>query len=280
MGATGLSLEVISRGFYPRGKGSLLVTVTPMARLKPLLLETRGEMVHIQCVVVGGGRDFKSNVRKTAQLANARLVAKYGEGVRISVREAEEPDGSVACRSGAAPAVALASSADDMSKPTMKERKALQAERDRAQESTLQVQLVATTSTGGVIAADCLAETAKNPGSVEPSSVVATAMAKLEEAWTVGGGAVDEHTMDQLILFMALAAGESRILCNAPTSITSLHLETAIQLCSRLTGATFKVEPQPTPMSPDVDSCPRLVTCLGSSPSSTSRRQRGGCMAT
>lgn len=273
MGATGLSLEVLSRGFYPRGKGSLLVTVTPVARLKPLLLETRGEMVHIQCVVVGGGRGFKSNVRKTAQLANARLVAKYGEGVRISVREAEEPDGSVACRSGAAPAVALASSANDMSKPTMKERKALQAERDRAQESTLQVQLVATTSTGGVIAADCLAETAKNRGSVEPSSVVATAMAKLEEAWTVGGGAVDEHTMDQLILFMALAAGESRILCNAPTSITSLHLETAIQLCSRLTGATFKVEPQPTPMSPDVDSCPRLVTCLGSPPSSTSTAQ-------
>ena len=267
MGATGLSLKVLSRGFFPRGKGALLVSVIPVARLKPLLLETRGEIVHVQCVVVGAGRGFKSNVHKAAQAAKARLGTKYGGGVKISVREADESDGSVGAP--AAPVVAPASSADDMSKPTMKERKALQAERDRAHESTLQVQLVATTSTGGVIASDCLAETAKHRGSVEPYSVVDTAMVKLEEAWHVGGGAVDEHTMDQLILYMALATGESRVLCNAPTSITSLHLETAIQLCARLTGATFRVEPQPSLTSPDIDSCPRLVTCSGSSPAST-----------
>ena len=88
---------------------------------------------------------------------------------------------------------------------------------------------------------------------------------ELESAFGAeGGGAVDEHTMDQLVLYMALAAGESRVLCNAPTSISSLHLETAIQLCSTLTGATFKVDPRPSTLFPAIDSCPRLVTCSGS----------------
>ena len=41
---------------------------------------------------------------------------------------------------------------------------------------------------------------------------------------------------------MALAHGTSTIICNAPTSITSLHLETAIHLVTLLTRAKFAVE--------------------------------------
>jgi hypothetical protein len=47
--------------------------------------------------------------------------------------------------------------------------------------------------------------------------------------------------MDQLIIFMALAVGQSRVLCNGLTSISSLHLETAIHFTTLLTGARFKV---------------------------------------
>jgi RNA 3'-terminal phosphate cyclase (ATP) len=43
---------------------------------------------------------------------------------------------------------------------------------------------------------------------------------------------------DQLIVFMALARGTSRMLCGAPT----LHTRTAIAVAQQLTGAEFHVQ--------------------------------------
>jgi RNA 3'-terminal phosphate cyclase (ATP) len=48
---------------------------------------------------------------------------------------------------------------------------------------------------------------------------------------------VDEYMQDQLILFMALADGVSRIRCGELT----LHTKTAIHFCQVLTGAKFSV---------------------------------------
>jgi len=52
------------------------------------------------------------------------------------------------------------------------------------------------------------------------------------------GGAVDVHHTDQLIPYMALAKGESKIL----SSEISLHTLTAIHVAEKLIGAEFKVE--------------------------------------
>lgn len=43
---------------------------------------------------------------------------------------------------------------------------------------------------------------------------------------------------DQMIIFMALADGESKLLCGPLT----LHTETAIHVAEKLTGAKFKVK--------------------------------------
>ena len=53
------------------------------------------------------------------------------------------------------------------------------------------------------------------------------------------GACCDEHTADQMVVFMALANGASSLL--APARCSSLHLPTAIQLASTLSGATFRV---------------------------------------
>lgn len=50
-------------------------------------------------------------------------------------------------------------------------------------------------------------------------------------------GCVDDHLQDQLIIFMALANGKSRI----RTGPLTLHTETAIHVAKLLTDATFKV---------------------------------------
>ena len=51
------------------------------------------------------------------------------------------------------------------------------------------------------------------------------------------GGCLDDWLQDQLILFMALADGESEIITGGLT----LHTRTAIAIATEMTGAQFKV---------------------------------------
>mmetsp|Transcript_14001 Transcript_14001/g.16683 ORF Transcript_14001/g.16683 Transcript_14001/m.16683 type:complete len:460 (+) Transcript_14001:30-1409(+) len=51
---------------------------------------------------------------------------------------------------------------------------------------------------------------------------------------------VDEHTADQLIIWMSLAKGTSKIITPKQSQQTSQHLETVIHFAKELTGAMFK----------------------------------------
>ena len=51
-------------------------------------------------------------------------------------------------------------------------------------------------------------------------------------------GCVDSHIQDQLIIYMALANGDSKI----RTGPLTLHTKTAIHFNEKLTGATFDVK--------------------------------------
>ena len=46
---------------------------------------------------------------------------------------------------------------------------------------------------------------------------------------------MDKYIQDQMIIFMALAQGESRLLCGPLT----LHTETAIHIAEKMTGARY-----------------------------------------
>jgi RNA 3'-terminal phosphate cyclase (ATP) len=50
--------------------------------------------------------------------------------------------------------------------------------------------------------------------------------------------AVDDHLMDQLVIFMALAEGRSEIVGREPT----LHTRTAIAVAEILTTAKFEIQ--------------------------------------
>jgi RNA 3'-terminal phosphate cyclase len=56
---------------------------------------------------------------------------------------------------------------------------------------------------------------------------------------------VDEHTADQLVVFMALAKGTSRLLVPPREMLTSLHLETVATFAAQLTGARITVRAVP-----------------------------------
>ena len=55
------------------------------------------------------------------------------------------------------------------------------------------------------------------------------------------GACVDEHTLDQLIIFMALCSGESRVRGPAPP-YKSLHVPTAVHFASRFRGVAFVIK--------------------------------------
>lgn len=64
---------------------------------------------------------------------------------------------------------------------------------------------------------------------------------------------------DQLIVFMTLARGESRMLCRTPT----LHTHTAIAVAQQLTGAQFDVKERGQDLSLIV--CGGAAVCAGAS---------------
>ena len=70
---------------------------------------------------------------------------------------------------------------------------------------------------------------------------------------------LDEHMQDQLIIFMALAKGESRI----RSGPLSLHTKTAIHFTEMLTGAKFKIDENPNDKT-------TIISCEGINFSNTS----------
>ncbi|KYR02104.1 RNA 3'-terminal phosphate cyclase [Tieghemostelium lacteum] len=72
------------------------------------------------------------------------------------------------------------------------------------------------------------------------------------------GGCVDEYLQDQLIIFMALASGQSKI----KTGPISLHTNTSIHFTSLITGCSFQIEKVPKEQEqPGEDTF--IITCNG-----------------
>ncbi|KAJ7408769.1 RNA 3'-terminal phosphate cyclase [Willisornis vidua] len=91
--------------------------------------------------------------------------------------------------------------------------------------------IVAETSTGCLLAGSSLGKRGKN------SDKVGIEAAEMLLKNLKHGGTVDDSLQDQLIIFMALAKGVSRVKCGPIT----LHTETAIHFAEQLTKAKFTV---------------------------------------
>lgn len=101
--------------------------------------------------------------------------------------------------------------------------------------------LVAETETGCLLAGSALGEKGQS------SESVGEAAAQELVRNLNHGGCVDEHLQDQLILFMALAEGGSRL----RTGPLTLHTTTNIHFCQMLTGVRF--HPSPTLLTPQAE---------------------------
>jgi RNA 3'-terminal phosphate cyclase (ATP) len=96
-----------------------------------------------------------------------------------------------------------------------------------------------------VLAGSNLGERKRKP---EDVATEATSMLLESLAW---GACVEEYLQDQLIIFMALAEGQSRLVSGP----LSLHTQTTIWLASELAGVTFDVK--------ELDGSRFLIQCHG-----------------
>lgn len=199
------SLQCPLRGFYPRGGGQVSLQITPLApntALPPILLSDFGSIssIHISAFVAGTKFKLQDAERAVAAAKNSLLV-ELGS----------------AC-------------------PTDKgaiETKAYEVPQAGAVGHGGGVLIRVRTTTGCILGAaqplkrgerlDCTAEKA------------AAALGRDLKA----GACVDEYLQDQLIIFAALAEGESRIRCG---KMLTMHTQTAMAICAQLTGCRFRTE--------------------------------------
>ncbi|XP_002961979.2 RNA 3'-terminal phosphate cyclase [Selaginella moellendorffii] len=116
----------------------------------------------------------------------------------------------------------------------------------RESKCQMQVVLVAETSNGHRIGASAVTGGKRSSG----KGLVAAAVAKMVEQLE-GEVCVDEYLQDQVVIFMALARGRSRMKCGEIT----LHTRTAIHFASLLSRAVFEIQ--------EVGGGTNIVSCDG-----------------
>jgi RNA 3'-terminal phosphate cyclase len=99
---------------------------------------------------------------------------------------------------------------------------------------TLGMDLVVTTSTGCILHASDL-RTGKNLTTQLAAPMLTTLLNKMDDIMK-SGATVDEHTADQLLVYMATTSGKSTIIAPPKDHTSSQHLETAIDLVGQLAG--------------------------------------------
>jgi len=190
--------EVVRKGFFPKGGGEVNFFLNPVKQLKPLTMKDPGVVQSIT------GWSF------SAGNLPVRVAEEMTGAARRHLREANIPG----------------LRGVPVNIETYKE------DYNSAPNSGSGIVLVAKTSTGCILGGSALGAPRTSP---EDTGVKAAE--ELLEAVECGG-CVDKYIQDQMIIFMALAAGTSTLV----TGPLTLHTETAIHIAEKMTRAQFRIE--------------------------------------
>ena len=239
-----IKAEIKRRGYFPRGGGDVALTVVPGITIDgstprvypPFTIERKriggggdGEPAKLGCWIVNGAPEgvrqqtesraaaaaaIKSLLTKSPTIAiAAEAMARAGVPVDCGtkVEPGTDDGGSVLLSAASVDGKCVLAVGAPFEPPKRR------AEKDSETSDFLNARLRALVSL---------------------ASSVGEALGDLVES----GAAVDDHALDQLIVFMALADGrggrKSRVVARAPIS---RHAETAIDVCRKVVGARFEV---------------------------------------
>ncbi|RIA83618.1 RNA 3'-terminal phosphate cyclase domain-containing protein [Glomus cerebriforme] len=191
------NVSIIGRGYYPQGKGEVILQVDPIVEraLKPLNLVERGTIVKVK------GRVTICNTSK--QIGKQMVACASKVLTEASLPELEGIQFDIETN----------------------------IERINAGKGS-EILLWAETNTGCIISGNATINKRESPEEVGRNAAEAL-IRNLKH-----GGCVDEHLQDQLIIFMALAEGRSKLV----TGPVTLHTRTAIYFVEVMSGAKFHVK--------------------------------------
>lgn len=236
--------KIVRRGYFPQGGGQVEVSVTPRqaSPLEPLILTDPGQPTRVLAFVAGivnaGGavqREIVEGLHANlatvvAEVFGQSLPVEFEDNVWTQEAPHAQPQGQGGGEGG-------------------RGRGSNKRARTRPKREVVHVLLVLETSTGCRLGSDVLLEDLRRFNSAggggneggnkaEQRRVCRTLASDLHKYHTAGA-CVDEHTLDQLLVWMALAKGRSCVRGPPQSMITSEHVATAIHVTQQLLGVAF-----------------------------------------
>jgi RNA 3'-terminal phosphate cyclase (ATP) len=237
-----VEVEVVKRGFCPRGGGELLVggfvdeheagetCVNSTKTIKPIHLNQQGVVQMIRGVIAFSPGFAREVTQSLFEAFLVELQKFFPDVTDINV----EIDSDCADANQAE---------DTCQAEDMKNNKDKRSKKKRM--GIISSQLAFHTDTGNILSINSL----RTHSTVDVDWIdkyISTQVHKQLVFMFDDGGmtkfCVDEHTADQLVVWMALAAGKSSIVAPSKQHQTSQHLETVIVIAEMLTGAKFLVK--------------------------------------
>ena len=204
-----VDIEVVKRGFYPKGQGIVKLVVKALspvgchsASVPPIRLTDRGKLDEIKVFVFTAGRVKDSVGERMASAAEATLKSRS----------------TTATGTATAPTITIVRKHEPP---------------EAAFGDGCGIVIVASTSNNLLFGSSALGE--RGVGAETVGQRAADDLADV--VFDCPGACVDDCMMDQLIIFMALAQGESEVVGRVP----SLHTHTAVAVAEQLTDCKFEI---------------------------------------
>ncbi|KAL0481058.1 RNA 3'-terminal phosphate cyclase [Acrasis kona] len=196
-----IDLNIEKRGFYPKGGGVINLKIPSIHLPIPSIdLVDKGTKVsEIQIDCVYTDEKSLSNADKLCKQIGRDITTSFGKNVEVIFN--------------------------------------IKKDVTNRHSDFLIVTLAAKSDTGCLYGSDATIDLKSKKTHFDATPHSKDIVAHLLKQWT-DDGCVDEYTQDQLIIFMALSKGTSRLRVGPLTD----HTSTAIHFCSKMTGATFTVE--------------------------------------
>jgi len=217
-----IDIQCQQRGFFPRGGGRVKLTTNRVTECIPAFnLTKRGRIKSIYGHVVVGGRAYSVQCgQMVAEGAAQELRACFGQNVDIDIEVL--PKDQVDSYSDGIGVVVVAETTTHC----------------LFGGSALHGAPARTGGRGGRGRRNRGHQRQQEEEAVDYGEIGRSAAKELITDWSsTKGGCTDRWLQDQLILFMALAKGRSRM----ATCALELHTETAIHVAELMTGVKFKV---------------------------------------
>lgn len=223
-----VSLSRLSRGFFPKGGGLVDIKIVPQLRsdLRGLVMTDQGQVLTVRGQVYGVGCFALADTQ--------RLLATSAQSALKTLFNLDETNVSI----------------------EMDVLSAGRSSNDR--DSTLGLEVWATTDTGCVLSGNVFRSSREKRGAGFDIDSMLTDLLDNFRGLLESGACMDEHTADQIVVYMALCPCASQVTCAPRTTSSSLHLETAVYVCNLFHGYE---RVGVTDHRLDDGKCCRLLTC-------------------